>query len=334
MKQHKFKYKKKGPYIIAEIGSNHNGSISIAKKTIIAAKKAGADCVKFQSFTPESLFSHQFLDNNINLKKEVFKYFLSSKKLNILSDFCKKKSIDFASTPFSESELNFSHKKLKVKFIKIASMDLNNYPFLRKVAKIKKPVVLSTGMGSYIEINKALNIFKKYKTHVTLLHCVSMYPAKHSELNLKKILLLKDKFKCEVGYSDHSIGPDACILSSILGSKVIEKHFTLNKKMEGWDHHLSADFLELKYIIQKCQEMMKMLGTKSFDVKESKKQIRAFRRSIVAKYDLPKGKKIKESDLDYKRPGNALSPENNSKIIGRILKKNIKFDQQIKLNNF
>tara|TARA_B100000787_G_scaffold163912_2_gene146049 strand:+ start:399 stop:1397 length:999 start_codon:yes stop_codon:yes gene_type:complete len=324
----------KKPYIIAEIGSNHNGSMKIAKKTILKAIEAGADCVKFQSFSPQSLFTKDMLNKNLQLKKEVFKYSLSPKKLEILAGFCKKKSIDFASTPFSDEELNFLTKKIKVKFIKIASMDLNNYQFLEKVAKTKKTVFISTGMAKYDEIVRAIKIFRKHGSKIVLLHCVAMYPADKKFLNLKKILLLKQKFKCEIGYSDHSIGPYACITAAALGAKVIEKHFTLDKKMAGWDHELSADKEELKNIINACKDIPNMLGKKTFKIVESKQQIKAFRRSIVAKHNLKKGKIIKESDLDFKRPGNGLSPENMKKLIGKKLRHNINFDQQLKFKNF
>lgn len=322
------------PYIIAEIGSNHNGSIKLAKKTILQAKYAGADCVKFQSFTPQSLFSKYFLNKNLKLKSDVNKYYLNEKKLYEISKFCKKVKIDFASTPFNEKELYFLVKKLKVKFVKVASMDLNNLPFLEKISKLNIPVVISTGMGSYLEIKKALNIFKNKKSRVTILHCVSMYPPKKEILNLSKLQLLKKKFNCNIGYSDHSIGPTACLISTMMGATVIEKHFTSNKKLKGWDHSISADRQELEIIVDGCKNLSKFIGKKSFKVVETKKQISAFRRSIVANRNLKKGIIIKKNDLNFKRPGDGISPSDYKKIIGKKLKKNIKFDQQFKLKDF
>lgn len=327
------KYNKK-PYIIAEIGSNHNGSLALAKKTILSAKKSGADCVKFQSFTPESLFSKDLLNKNKNLKQDVYKYYLTKKKLKEIANFCKKTKIDFASTPFNEDELNFLVKKLKVKFIKIASMDLNNLPFLKKLANLNIPIVISTGMGSFLEIKKAIKIFKLHKSKITILHCVSMYPAKKEILNLNKILLLKKKFKCDVGYSDHSIGPYACLTSIMLGANIIEKHFTLNKNMKGWDHSISADEEELRFIVQGSKNIPIILGKKTFKVVETKKQIKNFRRSIVAKRSLNIGHTVTDKDLNYKRPGDGIPPNLYKKIIGKKLKRNLKFDQQFKLRDF
>ena len=323
--------KSRHPYIIAEIGNNHNGSIKLAKKTMILAKKNGADCVKFQTFSTNSLFSKQYLKKNIQLKKNSDKYTLKLNDFKNLQNFAKKINIDFVATPFSNKEVDFLAHKLKIKLIKIASMDINNYPFIEHIAKKKIPIILSTGFGSRSEIIKATLLIKKYKTKFAILHCVSEYPPQNNKLNLNRIKLLKKQFKVPIGFSDHTIGTSASVIAMTLGAKIIEKHFTLNKRMKGWDHSISADSKDLKYIANFSKNFNQMLGIKKIYRVESRKNTVIFRRSIVANDNIAKGEKITLSNLNFKRPGDGLNPGEAKKIIGKIALKKIIKDEKISL---
>ena len=326
-------YKNSNPYIIAEIGNNHNGSLLLAKKLIIEAKNSGADCVKFQTFSTDSLFSEKIFKNNPQLKKDSDKYTLTLNDFIILKKFAQNKKIDFTATPFSIKEVDFLVKILKVKLIKIASMDINNYPFIEYISKTKKLIIISTGFGSKDEIKKAISILKKNKAKFSVLHCVSEYPPKINKLNLIRIPYLKKIFRVPVGFSDHTIGVDSSLIALSLGANIIEKHFTLNKKMKGWDHSISADPKELKIITNFSQNINTKLGIKKIYRVESKKSTKQFRRSIVANKVISKGKKILLSDLNFKRPGNGLEPSKLKMIVGKYSKKTIYYDEQILLKN-
>ena len=321
-------------YVIAEIGNNHNGSINLAKKLIIQAKKAGADCVKFQTFSTESLFSKKSFLNNKKLKLDSDKYTLSLDSFKILKKFSTKNNIDFTATPFSNFEVDFLVDKLNLKFIKIASMDLNNYPFIDYISKKRIPIIISTGFGSKNEIEKAVRLLKKNRAKFILLHCVSEYPPIEKNMNISRISNLEKKFNCPVGFSDHTIGTLTSITALALGAKLIEKHFTLDKKMKGWDHAISSDPKELKEICNYAKKIKIILGTKEIFRVESKKKSIIFRRSIVAAKHLSKGKKVFFSDLNFKRPGDGLEPDKWKQIVGKTLKRNIKYDQQLFLKYF
>ena len=313
------KYSK--PYIIAEIGNNHNGSLKLAKKIILQAKASGAHCVKFQTFTTDSLFSKKSFYNNKKLRKDSNKFTLNLDDFKILKNYSKKNKIDFTATPFSFSEVDFLISKLSLKFIKIASMDINNYPLIEYIAKKKVFVILSTGFGSKIEIEKAISILRINKIKFAILHCVSEYPPKNEKLNLKRIPTLKKKFNIPVGFSDHTIGVNSSIIALTLGANIIEKHFTLNKRMKGWDHAISADPKELKIITDFAFNIKKILGIEKIFRVESKKNTKLFRRSIVSSKKLYKGDKIIFTDLNFKRPGDGLEPIKWKTLVGKYLKK-------------
>ena len=320
-------------YIIAEIGNNHNGSINLAKKLIVQAKRSGADCVKFQTFSTTSLFSKKSLSRNKRLKSDSDKYTLKLNSFKLLKEYSLKHKIDFTATPFSKSEVDFLVDKLNLKFVKIASMDLNNYPLIEYIAKKKVSVIISTGFGSKNEIQKAVNILKKNRIKFIILHCVSEYPPVDKNLNLLRIKQLKKLFNCPIGSSDHTIGTASSVTALALGARVIEKHFTINKRMSGWDHRISSDPEELKFICDYAYRIEKILGQRKIFRVEHKKNMLLFRRSIVAAKNLHKGKKIIFSDLDFKRPGDGLEPIKFKNLIGKILNKNINYDDQITLND-
>ena len=332
------------PYIIAEIGSNHNGDMVLAKELIDSANTCGADAVKFQSFTNKSLISKEEYNRNQSyddgdggkkhfgsLREMVEKYYLREKQHFELAEYCKKIKINFCSTPFSIPEVDLL-QKLDVPFYKIASMDINNYQLLKHVAQKHIPILLSTGMATLAEIENAVKIIENEgNQQIVILHCVAIYPTKYEDINLKNILMLQKAFKYPIGFSDHTIGTSAPLASIVLGSCLIEKHFTLNKDMEGWDHAISADPKELEALVKESKNVQKSLGSFNRVVSsdEEEKKLK-FRRSIVASKDLKKGETIKVDDLDVKRPGTGISLEEMENVIGRILKNDVGEDELLK----
>lgn len=335
------------PYIIAEIGANHNGNIELAKKMIDIAKEKGADAVKFQSWSKDSIFSRQVYEENYfladdyrsrtdhTLESIVEEYSLGKKEHRILKDYCDKVGITFSSTPFCEEEVDFLVDELDVDFIKVASMDLNNYPFLEYIARKGKPIILSTGLSALAEIDEAIKTIQSNgNDKIVILHCVSIYPPKDEEVNLNNIDMLRELYGYPTGYSDHTIGVAAPILSVAKGACIVEKHFTLDKNMEGWDHKVSADPYELGILVDECKKSFKMLGNYNRKVNESKERIEAFRRSIVATRDIKSGDIIKREDLTFKRPGTGIEPKYIGFIVGKTAKRDIKFDELLNLEDF
>ena len=321
------------PFIIAEIGSNHNGNMRLCEKLISKAKLAGADAVKFQYFSLNSLFSEAYFKNNNLSKKDIKKFSLSFRDIKFICECAKKNKIKIGFTPLGFEELN-TLKKFKLDFYKIASMDCNNFELIERVARTKKPLIISTGLSNLTEIRTALKCSLKFNKKVSLLHCVSIYPPKDEEVNLSRIKTLNTKFNIPIGFSDHCLGIDHALASIPYGSSIIEKHFTLNKKLNGWDHSMSIDFDELKELVIKSKKIFKSIGSNKIFRVETKKQINIFRRSIVAEKNIQKGQIITTSDISLKRPGGGLQPKFFKKIIGKKSKKFIKKDSLIKMSNF
>ncbi|MEG0370964.1 MAG: N-acetylneuraminate synthase family protein [Clostridium sp.] len=335
----------KRPYIIAELGSNHNGNMEIAKELILKAKEAGCDCVKFQSWSKNTIFSKKVYKDNYfleddyrnredyTLEKIVDEFSISEKNLYMMKVFCDEIGIDFTSTPFSKSEVDFLIERCEVPFIKVASMDLNNYPFLRYIAKKSVPIIISTGLSEMHEIDKAIRVIEdEGNKKICILHCISIYPPEVEDINLNNILGLRMSYpEYPIGFSDHSLGYEIPIASVALGSCLIEKHFTLDKDMFGWDHKISADFSDMKKMVQYSENVYKSLGStrKLISEKEKLKRL-AFRRSVVAAKNLKKGAILCEDDLDLKRPGTGMPPEYIEYLIGKCLNKDIEYDEIIK----
>jgi N-acetylneuraminate synthase len=335
------------PYIIAELGSNHNGDMELAKKLILAAKEAGADCVKFQSWTKDTIFSKRkyeenfFLSddyrnrNDYNLEQIVEKFQITEEQLKEMKEFSDKIGIDCISTPFSKREVDFLVDKLNVPFIKIASMDVNNYPFLEYVAKKNKPIVISTGLSELYEIDKAIRTIENTgNDQIVILHCVSIYPPKDEEVNLNNITTLQNIYDYPIGYSDHTLGATIALASVVKGACIIEKHFTLDKNMFGWDHKVSADSEDLKTICAESKRIYKAMGNKRIYREENDERVVEFRRSIVLTRDMKKGEIITEKDIDFKRPGRGIEPGYANIIIGRKLNKDLKYDDIITFEDF
>lgn len=335
------------PYVIAEIGSNHNGDMELAKKMIDSAKACGADCVKFQSWSKDTIFSKKTYDDNYfladdyrnrtdyTLEQIVDAYHIGVEEHRQLKEYCDSINIDFNSTPFSKKEVDLLVDELNVPFIKVASMDLNNIPFLKYIAGKNKPVVISTGLCSLADVSDAVDCLNENGCNqVILLHCVSIYPPKDEQVNLNNIDMLRNTFGCKVGYSDHTLGTVAPIMSLAKGVCIVEKHFTLDKDMVGWDHKISANPDELKEICDAAKSAYKMLGTFSKVVNESQERRDAFQRSIVAARTIEKGQVIKEEDIDYKRPGTGISPKYYQFVVGKEAKRTIMYDEIIRLEDF
>ena len=335
------------PYIIAEIGSNHNGNMELAKRLINAAKECGADCVKFQSWSKDTIFSKKVYENNFFLQDDyrnrtdytleeiVDKYSIDREDHYMLKAYCDSIGIEFNSTPFSKREVDLLADELKVSFIKIASMDLNNIPFLKYVANKGLPVVLSTGLCNLADVSNAVNCLKENGCdNIVLLHCVSIYPPENNMVNLNNIDMLRQTFNCKIGYSDHTLGTIAPILAMGKGVCIIEKHFTIDKNMEGWDHKISANPEELSIICKAAETAYNMLGSYQKVVNENKERRDAFKRSIVAATDIKEGDAFNENNLDFKRPGTGLEPKYYELLEGRIAKRDITKDSLISLDDF
>ncbi|EAK0450177.1 N-acetylneuraminate synthase [Campylobacter upsaliensis] len=325
--------------IIAEAGVNHNGDINLAKKLIEQAAKAGADVVKFQTFKANSCVSVSAKKAKYQLettaKEEnqlemIKKLELSYKSHFELMKHCKKHGIAFLSTPFDLESVEFL-RGLDLPYFKIPSGEITNFPYLKAVAKCKKKVLLSTGMANLGEIEAALTILRKNGTkNITLLHCNTEYPTPFEDVNLNALKTLKEAFKLEVGYSDHTEGIVASLGAVALGAVVIEKHFTLDKTMEGPDHRASLEFEELKALCKGIRELEKALGSgiKKASKSEAKNKIIA-RKSLVAKREIQKGEKFSEQNLTTKRPGSGISAMRYEEYLGKRALKTYKKDELI-----
>ncbi len=250
------------PYIVAETNTSHFGNINTAKQMIDEAKKAGCDCVKFQSWTTESLYSKTYYDKNPIAKRFVKGFSFDEIQLKELSDYCKSVDISFSSTPYSKEEVDFLVDKCEVPFIKIASMDLNNFLFLEYIGKKNIPIVLSTGMGTIEEIKDALKVLEKTNNkNISILHCISIYPPEIQTIRLKNILGLRKEFPAyPIGFSDHSLGIEIPIAAVALGACLIEKHFTLDKSKIGMDNQVATEPYEMLQLVKACHNVQTALG--------------------------------------------------------------------------
>lgn len=315
-------------YVIAEIGANHNGDMELARETIRAAKAAGADAAKFQSWDT-GLFARGFYDDNPGLEEQVAAYAVAGDEMRALAEYCAEVGIDFASTPFSKREMA-ELDALSPPFIKIASMDLNNDHLLRAAAETGRSIVLSTGFAQIGEIEHAISTLESTgHTDTTLLHCIALYPPPGDDyVNLRNIEMLRDTFGYPVGFSDHTKGIEVTLAAIALGATVIEKHFTLDKEMDGWDHAVSADPDELSIITSAARRIPSALGSRRRVVSEAeRKQGLVMRRSIVAAHPLAAGHVLRAEDLDYRRPGTGITPNDAGRVIGHALTRDLKADE-------
>ena len=308
--------------------------MNLAKEMIDAAKKAGADAVKFQTFKAESLVSKgtpkvKYQESTTALKESHYEMIksleLSYENHFVLKDFCNKKDIKFLSTPYDVESARFLHEDLDVEMFKTASADLVDYPLHKYIAESRKPSIVSVGMANLDEIEETLNIYKSYnQLDVILLHCVSNYPCAYESLNLRVIETLRQTFDLPVGYSDHSIGVKAAVLSIGLGAKIIEKHFTIDKNLPGPDHLASSTPDEFKLLVDSVRKAEAILGSPIKTLQDEERQMaEVSRKSIVLNKDLSKGDILNKEDLVYLRPGNGIYPIFLSKILGKRIKKDL-----------
>ncbi|MFT8872858.1 MAG: N-acetylneuraminate synthase [Sporolactobacillus sp.] len=325
--------KSKHTFIIAEAGVNHNGDVELAMKLIEAAKNAGADAVKFQTFRAENLVTRDApkADYQTKTTGSGGQYDMLKKlELSIddhlhLKRYCDALNIEFMSTPFDFESADLL-EKIGIKRFKISSGDLTTTPFLSYVAKFNKPMILSTGMANLGEIEAAIeSVEQAGNDQISLLHCTSNYPTAPEDVNLNAIMTMKNAFKRPVGYSDHTIGSEISIAAVAMGAEIIEKHLTLDKNMEGPDHKASMEPDELERLIRNIRIVELSLGDgiKKCRKSEEKSKI-VSRKSIVAKRPIMRGEKIKEDMLDYKRSENGLSPMQNHLLIGKMAAINIR----------
>lgn len=352
---------KKEIQIIAEVGVNHNGKLQRAKKLILAAKKCGANFVKFQNFEADKLSSKkakmaQYQVKNTKSKSTQFemlkKLELSKKNYPLLKKFAKKNNIEFLSSPFDEKNYDYLTNHLKCKIVKIPSGEINNYLMLRKISLNKNQIIMSTGMSNLTEIADAINLICKKKIYsvksnnvkiikpnllkylkkkIFLLHCVTDYPVEDKFANLNAIRTMSDKFQLNVGYSDHTKGILAPVIATTLGAKIIEKHLTLNVNDKGPDHKASLNPNEFKKMVQNIRTFEKMLGNGVKKIENcEKKNFFVARKSLVSKRSIKKGEKFNYENLTVKRPGSGIPASKIYEYIGKLSKFSYKTDELIK----
>ncbi|MCT4566305.1 MAG: N-acetylneuraminate synthase [Maledivibacter sp.] len=328
-------------FIIAEAGVNHNGDINIAKQLIDAAKEAGADAIKFQTFKAENIVSKyaekaeyqkKTTDNKESQLDMIRNLEISFKDFEILKNYCDEKNILFMSTPFDIESIKFLHE-IGLEVFKIPSGEITNLLYLREIGKLKKKVIMSSGMSNLGEIEAALNILIENGTiDVTVLHCNTQYPTPMIDVNLNAMLTIKDAFKVNIGYSDHTLGFEVPIAAVALGAKVIEKHFTLDKNMKGPDHESSLEPDELKAMIKSIRNIERALGNGIKRLSESEmNNINIVRKSIVASRNINRGEILTEENITTKRPGNGISPMRWDEILGKKVLRDFNKDELIEI---
>jgi len=322
-------------FIIAEAGVNHNGDLVLAKRLIDAAAYAGVDAVKFQTWQTDLIVTKsaemaEYQQKNTGIQESQYnmlkKLELSYNDFRELKDYCDKKNIMFMSTADEESSADFLNELQNVH--KIGSGELTNIPFLRHIAKFKKRVILSTGMGTLCEVEKAVDILIESglsRDDIILLHVTTMYPTPMEDVNLNAMLTLKNAFKTKVGYSDHTMGIEVPIAAVALGAKVIEKHFTLDRTMEGPDHKASLEPDELKSMVKSIRNIELALGSGiKKPSKSEKKNIKITRKSIVASRPIRKGEIFSQYNLTVKRAGKGIDASRWDEIVGTVAQKDYK----------
>lgn len=332
--------------IIAEAGVNHNGSIDIAKKLVVAAKDAGADIVKFQTvnlnkfITDQAAMADYQIDNTGKKQSQremLEKLQLSFDEFSEIASFCKEIGITFLSTANEEDSIKFLDGI--VDYWKIPSGLVTDFPLLRDISMRKKPVILSTGMCVMEEIEDAINVLKSGVIEdITILHCTTNYPAPIEDVNLRAMWALAERFNCPVGYSDHTPGIEVSIAAVALGASVIEKHFTLDRNMVGPDHKASLEPNEFREMVKAIRKVEIALGERIKKPSDEEMKIRnVARKSIVARKNIDKGDIFSEENLIAKRPGSGMSPMKWNDLIGRQAKKPYLSDELIanmELNNY
>jgi N,N'-diacetyllegionaminate synthase len=326
--------------IIAEIGVNHNGDIELAKNLIDAAKQAGADAVKFQTFTAETLaspdtpkVSYQVATTSVHESHfEMLKRLeLSPEGHHELASYCKATQIEFLSTPYDISSANFL-ESMNIRIFKTASADIVDLPLQRYIASTGKPTIVATGMATLGEIERVVRIYEEAgNPHLVLLHCVSNYPCSDESLNLRAINTLADAFALPVGFSDHSKGYIAAVLSVARGAKVIEKHFTLDKGLVGPDHKASSTPEEFVDLVSNVRRAERMLGEqRKICQPEERQMAMVSRKSLVLSRSVQIGEVLELSDMQLRRPGNGIDASFMAALTGKVMRKNCEAGHQLR----
>ena len=320
------------PYFVAEINTSHFGKIETAIQMVDEAKKIGVDCVKFQSWSEESLYSESYFKANPIAKRFIKKFSLNNEELLEIARHCHQIEIGFASTPYSNAEVDFLAGECHVPFLKVASMDLNNIPFLKYIAEKQLPVFLSTGMGTLDEISMAVSTIEKAgNLQIVILHCVSLYPTASENIRLMNIIGLRKLFPMyPIGFSDHSTSIGIPAASVALGAAVIEKHFTLDRSVIGMDNQMAVESGEFESMILSCKEANAALGGEDRILSNDEfDQRKLMRRSAVAGRKLESGHVLDLSDINFKRPGTGIAPDAMDLLLGRVLLRSVDCDDQI-----
>lgn len=326
-------------FIVAEAGVNHNGDVGLAKKLVDAAKDAGADAVKFQVFKAEKVvikkaekakYQKETTGSEESQYEMIKKLELTREDFKELADYANKRDIMFLASPFGKESVDLLDE-IGVPAFKVASGEITNFPLLKYMAKKGKPIILSTGMATLEEIEEALRAIRDQGNEdIVLLHCVTNYPAKVEDVNLKAIQTLKYAFKLPVGFSDHTLGTTISLAAVALGAVVIEKHFTLDRNLPGPDHKASLEPHELEEMVRAIRKVERALGDGVKRPTEGEEEMKKVaRRSIVAKVDVPKDTVITADMLDVKRPGTGIDPKYMNTVVGRRARKNIERDEII-----
>lgn len=320
-------------FIVAEAGINHNGDIKLAKEMVDAAKQAGADAIKFQKFKAEEFISdpketYTYRSGGRGITEsmlEMFKrYEFEPAQWIEIFEYCRKKRIVFFATAQNPPDLDFLLENTDMPLIKVGSDDLTNLELLSYCASKGKPVIISAGMAYLTEVEDAVNVIRQQQDNIAVLHCVANYPAEPEDLNLQKMITIRDTFKVVTGFSDHSIGSVAATAAAALGASIIEKHFTLDKNLQGPDHWFSADTVEFNNLVKSVRYVEQAIGSGVVEpVKKELKMRKIARRSIVAAKDLPAGRKIAKADIVFKRPGTGLEPKLKNSLVGKVTKQSI-----------
>ena len=331
-------------YIIAEAGVNHNGQLDLALKLCDAAKEAGVDCVKFQTWQTEKIVTRKAekatyqSENTNNAEESQFdmlkKLELSYEDFRLVQEHCNKIGIDFLSTPDEEYSLAFLMNELHLPLIKIGSGEVTNIPYLRQMASYHKPIILSTGMATLAQVAMAYDtLIAAGAPMVSLLHCTTNYPCPKNEVNLRAMQTMKEAFKCTVGYSDHTMGTEIPIAAVAMGAEIIEKHFTLDRNMDGPDHKASLEPHELKYMVDCIRNIEVALGDGIKRPNPSEVEIsKVVLKSIVAKVPINKGETLTANNMTIKRAGSGIPAAHWDMIVGTKALRDFDIDEPIKIN--
>ncbi len=330
-------------FFIAEAGVNHNGNMEIARKMVDEAVSAGADAVKFQNFKAEllaqkGLEKEEYQKNTSGSEEDQFqmlkKLELSSEDTAMLRDYCRGKKTEFISTPYDYESVDLL-EKLGVEKFKVAAGELTDTEFLKYIARKNKPVIISTGAGTLDEVDEAVDSVKDINSDFALLQCTSAYPAPLSDVNLNAMKAMKIRYNCTVGYSDHTPGNAAAVLSVAAGAEIIEKHFTLDRNMDGPDHKASMEPGELKTLIEEIRNAEMIMGSPEKKPSASESEtIRLGRRSILSALRIKKGDVVKREMLITKRPASGIPPSKITELIGKRALRNIEYDEILSMEDF